>query len=155
MNVEDFIKNVLIKEIGDIKSNHPFLAFNLICSGIEFLGKCLKFDYINEFDDGNSYFKKAIKELFPEKYQRLENVLWDDLRNGMIHILLPKSKIGLSEKSHDKTNLVSRQNHPYEQNSQHILFIEYFYDDFTEACNKVMAQKHGLMKQYILSTPKT
>jgi hypothetical protein len=154
MNVEDFIKNVLIKEIGDIKSNHPFLAFNLICSGIEFLGKCLKFDIINDFDDGNSYFKNTIVELFPENYHKLKNILWNDLRNGMIHILLPKSKIGLSEKRHDMSNLISYQNHPYEQGSQYVLIIEYFYDDFVGACNKVIKQKPDLMEQNILSIPK-
>jgi hypothetical protein len=156
MNIREFINNVLINEIGEIKSKHPFLAFNLICSGIEFLGRCLKYTEIEKLDDRKSsaHFKKAIKETFPSSYKNLDSILWEDLRNGMTHIFSPKSKIGLSELRHNKSTKIEPQNHPYKQNNdKYILIIEYFYNDFVEACKKVIREKNSLMNQNFLTTP--
>lgn len=60
---KEFIANVLINEIGDILQHHHFLSFILICSGIEFLGKCWD-DKLKELDIGrknNVYFENAIQ----------------------------------------------------------------------------------------------
>lgn len=160
MNVEDFIKNVLIKEIGDIKSNHPFLAFSLICSGIELLGKFLEYDNVtdlHQYKSGGYFFKKAIDETFNKSnnnYAVVKDDLWTNLRNGMAHTLLPGSTIGLTETIHNKNEIINPENHPYRQGSQYILVIEYFYNDFVEACNEVIDQKPRLMKQIIINTPK-
>ncbi len=159
MDVEDFIKNVLIKEIEDIKSNHPFLAFVLICSGIELLGKLLEYDNVidlHKYKNNGYFFKKAIDKLFCNKrnnYLLVKNDLWTNLRNGMAHTLLPQSNIGLTEKRHDKKQIINKENHPYKQGSQYIMIIEYFFDDFVDACNEVINQKPQLMKQIIINIP--
>lgn len=153
MKTIEFINQVLIQEIGDIKSRHPFLAFNLIYSGIEFLGKCMQFDNLEDFDGRDIYFKGALRELFPPSYKPLINEMWSNLRNGMIHLLRPKSGIGLSELKHDKWAKIHVTNHPYKQDDKYVLIVEYFYSDFVEACREIMRRKPNLMEKKILNIP--
>lgn len=142
---KDFIRNVLISEIKDIVDRHSYLAFVLICSGIEFLGKCIDinnqdWDWDLKYRKKNNPFDKAIKELFPSKYEKLliKYNLRDQLRNGLIHLLAPKSNVSLSQLKHCKNGVITMENHPFEQNNKIILIIEYFYIDFVDACKKVL-----------------
>jgi len=107
---KNFINQVLINEMQDIVIKHPYLAFLLICSGIEFLGKRIdknnqNWDWNSQYQKANPPFDNAIKKLFPKKYSLLlkKYSLRDQLRNGMIHILAPKSKIGLTQLKQIKT----------------------------------------------------
>jgi len=160
---KDFINQVLINEIQDIVIKHPYLAFLLICTGIEFLGKCIdtnnqNWDWNQKYQEINQPFDNAIKKLFPKKYSLLleKYSLRDQLRNGMIHILAPKSKIGLSQLKHDKNGEILMKNHPFEQNGKLVFIIEYFYIDFVDACKKVLRMKfdnNDKMNKAFLSIP--
>ena len=160
---KNFINQVLINEMQDIVIKHPYLAFLLICSGIEFLGKCIDknnqhWDWDSKYQKANPPFDNAIKELFPKKYSLLlkKYSLRDQLRNGMIHILAPKSKIGLTQLKHDKNGEIIMKNHPFEQNGRLLLVIEYFYIDFVDACKKVLRMKfdsNDKMNKPFLSIP--
>ena len=63
---KEFIQQVLINELGEIHSQHPYIAFATMAIGVEFLGKCL-----NDHDDWNFYaagihkqdFKSACEEV--------------------------------------------------------------------------------------------
>ncbi len=145
MYPKEFINSVLIAEIGLIKTKHPYLAFALICSGIEFLGKCLSKEDWQHYKSNGYYFKFAIEELMP-RYKPLKEDLYQDLRNGMAHVLLPKSKIALTQISHDKNGEITPGNHPYKKDGHYILLIEYFYNDFVEACKKVIRKKEKHVK---------
>lgn len=155
MYPKDFINDVLISEIGEIKNGHPYLAFGLICAGIEFLGKSLSDDPWHNHKREGFYFKKAIDEVLP-KYKSIKNDLYQDLRNGMAHILIPGSKIALSQMKHYPDGDVSLNNHPFRQSGRHILLIEYFYSDFVEACREVIRRRVDSDKfmSKILDTPK-
>jgi hypothetical protein len=158
---KDIIHNVLIKEMQDIVIRHPYLAFALICSGIEFLGKCIdtkvqRWDsLLNEHDEPP--FDKAIKELFPAKYKILldKYKLRDQLRNGLTHFLAPKSQIGLTQLSHDKLGEIKNENHPIDRGDKVVFVIEYFYMDFVEACKKVISKdfESDKMNKPFLSVP--
>jgi len=130
---KEFIKDVLIQEYGEIVPKHPYLAYALICSGIEMLGKCLNKSHT--WESKSNDFIKCINKLFPEKYHRIEKELKDELRNGLLHSLRPKSKIKLDELR--KTNIF-KNNHPHIYDNEITLVIEYFYIDFVEACKKVI-----------------
>lgn len=141
---QEFINDVLIREMNTLKTNHPYLAFNLICSGIEFLGKCLSDDEWNEVNP-QKYFLAGLS-IFPKGYQNIQKELWD-LRNSLIHAYLPHTKVGLSELRHDKDGEVSKENHPYKQNGQYKLIVEHFYSDFAESCRIVMRER-GKSKKF-------
>lgn len=161
---KDFIRQVLIDELQDIVVKHPYLAFLLICAGIEFLGKCIdnnqqKWDWDFKYQQKNPPFDKAIKKLFSKKYQKAlaKYKLRDQLRNGLTHILAPKSKIGLTQIKHDKNGEITINNHPFEQDGKLILVIEYFYIDFVDACKKVLSmnfKKDDKMNKPFLNVPK-
>ncbi len=160
---KDFIRQVFIDELQDIVIKHPYLAFLLICSGIEFLGRCIDtknqfWDWKLSYQKQNPPFDKAINDLFPEKYKILINKykLRDQLRNGLIHIMAPKSKISLTQLKHDKDGTVTTEKHPLEQDGKLILIIEYFYIDFVDACKKVLKMKfedNDKMNKPFLSIP--
>jgi hypothetical protein len=159
---KDFIKNVLIDEIQDIVIRHPYLAFVLICSGIEFLGKCIdirnqKWNWDIKYQKTNQPFDGAIKKLFPKKYHKLltKYNLRDQLRNGLIHLYTPKNKIGLTQLKHDEKGIIKMNNHPFIKNGRVVLVIEYFYIDFVDACKKVLAMEFSRdkMNKPLLETP--
>jgi len=136
---KDYIREVLVEEVGKIVINHPYLSFLLICSGIEFLGKCI--DATEKWGEGSSkeQFKVAIIKLFPERYHNLADDLYKDLRCGMVHRFLPGS-IFLTQNKNDSNGEILYNNHPYLKDGKKILVIEYFYFDFVEACKKVLAK---------------
>jgi hypothetical protein len=160
---KDFIKKVLIQEMDDVVTKHPYLAFLLICSGIEFLGRCIdknnqNWDWDLKYQKANPPFDNAIKKLFPKKYSLLlkKYSLRDQLRNGMVHILSPKSKIGLTQLKYCKDQKILTRYHPFEQSGKLVFIIEYFYNDFVEACKKVLRMKfnsNDKMNKPFLSIP--
>ncbi|MCK9329999.1 MAG: hypothetical protein M0Q94_09020 [Candidatus Cloacimonetes bacterium] len=151
----------MIDEIGDVVNHHPYLAFLLISSGIEFLGKCI--DTKNQEWDTNKNeqdeppFDKAIKELFPEKYKIfLEKYnLRDQLRNGMSHMYTPKAKIGLTQIKHDHDGKIKYKDNPVEEDNKLTIVIEYFYIDFVNACKTVIEKDFDVdkMNKPLLSIP--
>ena len=157
---KDFIKEVLIKEIGDIANKHAYLSFTLICCGIEFLGKCLdtQVEDFNEYkQNSGEQFKCAIIKLFPNKYHDHCQLLWQGLRNGLVHANTPKSQIGLFSKNDEIYYKILYEQHPVfdKKEDKLIIGVEYFYDDFVEACKKILEMEFSAdkMNKPLLKTP--
>jgi hypothetical protein len=135
---QQFIQNVLIKEIGEIHSNHPYISFATMAIGIEFLGKCLNESASwNENFRSQTNFELAINELNSfTKYRLLltSHKLWDSLRNGFLHSFVPKNSISLSSKNQAKHLQVI-------SSTQINLRCEDFYIDFKGACEEVLKMK--------------
>lgn len=143
---KDFIGEVLIVEISDIVHKHPYLAFLLICSGIEFLGKCSDVK-LKKWDckyNNGEHFKKGLS-FFPKWYRenKMKGFLLDQLRNGLVHLFTPKSGVDLISKNdkiflkiHYKDNIIlkSKRNRNY-------IVVEYLFFDFVEACKEVLKIK--------------
>ena len=133
---KEFIKIVLIDEMKDVVMRHPYLAFALICMGIEFLGKCMltECDHWDIKKEESSKFRPFNKgmELMTTIDDRYAHInIKDQLRNGFVHTLIPKTNISLSEVRHGAKH--------FEQNNhKKKLVIEIFYRDFVRACNAVL-----------------
>lgn len=133
MKPKEFINHVLINEYKDIVDRHKYLSFTLIAIGIEFLGKCL----LTSEQDWNKIksekaFNKGMELLIniDNRYKSLD--LKDELRNGLAHTLLPKSKIDLCEVKS------GNQHFGINKSGQTILLAEVFYHDFVIACQNVI-----------------
>ncbi len=128
-----YIKEVLINEIDDVVKKHPFLSFILVCAGIEYLGICLD-DSCSWTDQGMSkrHFQNTILQLFPPHYSTLKDDLYKSLRCGMTHSHLPGG-YSLTEL---KNSPLKYKDHLIKDNK--IIVVEYFYQDFVAACNKVI-----------------
>lgn len=129
--VDDFIEDQIIPPFREISNKYQFLSFGLICSGIEFYGKCL--DDEREFDyseNSEGYFKTALKALFPE-YWKVSSKngisLYKKLRCGLIHSVRPGDRIWLRDKSSATLPHLSVY-----KSTLH-LTIEPFMDDFAAA----------------------
>lgn len=133
---KEFIRNVLIEEIGEVVKTHPYISFALISVGIELLGKCLltNFPHWHRIDSNKAYSKgSSLMEQIDERYSQIN--LKDELRNGFAHTFKPKGKIALSEVKHGAINFSKNKN------GQTILVAEEFYRDFVRACHVVLEKK--------------
>lgn len=156
MTVSEFIDDY-VSNLSVITKNHPYIAFPIICAGIEFLGKCL--------DDNNDFhtyspnlvkkqFNKAMK-LFPKEYSGI--AIRKSLRNSMLHSLLPDKKIWLAERKNigKKKHLKSYLFYGLKRN---VVILDDFFEDFKNACtivkNKIQSGElnHKKIKADILIT---
>ena len=107
VDLASFISDHYIIELRKlISDNHPFVAFIVIASGIEFLGKAISNNTF--FEDGHSKtdFNNALSQ-FPslQKYSNLglfvkNNIdlsLYKGLRCGIVHSTCPQNGIVLTE----------------------------------------------------------
>lgn len=149
---KDFIRTVLVNEIGDIHSTHPYIAFAVMAAGIELLGKCLNSEEDwNQGGMSRKDFESAINTL--DSFSRYRpylasHNLWTSLRNGLLHSFVPKSSITLSSKDEAA--------HLEKIGSQVNLRCEDFYSDFKAACEEVIATDTFLsqkMNQPLLQVP--
>jgi hypothetical protein len=133
MTQKEFIQNVLIDEVEDIVSRHPYLSFVSITAGIELLGILIESpkNYFWISDKSSTRFQNAIDSLFPNTYHQYKKILYKELRCGMNHALLTKQNIGLSERRHGLQNLSIK-------NNQLILVVEDFFYDYKNACFQVI-----------------
>ncbi len=120
MKGNEFIETVLINEIGEVANQYPYLAFALMCIGIEFLGKCLHCKDIHTCGESRDNFSDAL-EKYPSlnKYQSINN-LYGCLRCGLLHAFLPKDGVILSGDQNDLPN--------------NVIGCKDFYNDFAIAC---------------------
>jgi hypothetical protein len=137
LSPQEFIQATFINGLGKmIKDENFYLAFIIMGTGIEYLGKCLTPE--NEWQKGGASrasFEKAIISLEAlAPYRRLikEYDLYDALRCGLAHAALPKYQITLSSTDAEAP-------HMYETNGRINLRCETFYDDFKKACEEVIA----------------
>ena len=155
MTQKEYIKGVLIDEIGDVVKNHAFLSFTLIASAIEFLGICI--DSSNSFFTSNSSgdrFRNAIDKLFPDRYKKYnyKDSLFDlyrELRCGVCHSTVAKTTIGFSERKHGSKHLFIGPDRRL------VLVAEDFYDDFKKACENVieMINDKTIQEKIYIQTP--
>lgn len=133
---------MLITEIGDIVDRHKYLSFGVISQGIELLGACLD---ENEFDCrkygiSSKRFNLALKELFPEKYHEFgfsadrQKSLYSNLRCGLLHNLVPKRGIALTEEKSTPAYLHLNIGTSEDGNQRYLLVAEELYRDFVDAC---------------------
>jgi len=110
-----FISDHYINELSSlIADNHPFVAFIVIASGIEFLGKAISNNPFFEDKHSKVDFNNALSK-FPslQKYSNLGLVvdnnnndisLYKGLRCGIVHSTCPQNGIVLTEGSNDLPN---------------------------------------------------
>ena len=141
ISLQDFIDKFIIVGIKPVVDNQPYLAFILLSSAIEFLGKC-----INNTDDwhkrGNSKYNfcYVIGKLDSlDKYKVAfgtdknvndqcnikENRLYDELRCAMVHAIQPSQGIVLRDKNNDLAN--------------NTIGCKDLYEDVVKACEEVKA----------------
>ena len=123
ITVKQFIENYLIRDIALVKKDYPYFAFLLMAVGFEFLGKCQSEDDWNH-QNPQYYFENGFQltEL-AERYRDLD--LYHNLRCGLVHSLLIKDRISLSDKGNDSL-------------SDSIISCDEFYEHFKSACEKVL-----------------
>lgn len=149
ISVENYINEVLLQDINDVKQEKPYLAFLLIAAGIEFLGKCLSKSK-DWHSNGTSQkdFETAICKLKAfQKYRKYTRglkrknaknhkmhlinppiSLYKSLRCGLLHAMLPGENIHLS----------NGQGVHNEIDGHLTLYLDTFYDDFSAACNELL-----------------
>lgn len=132
---KDFIKKVLIDEVGGMIDNHPYISFIMMGIGIEFLGKCSD-SGLNDWNvSGRSRldFENAIKKIPSlQKYQTYLTTydMYGSFRCGLAHAVAPKFKITLSSKE--------ELGHLIEVSGRLNLKVEDFYADFKLACEFII-----------------
>jgi len=132
---KDFIKSVLVDELGTMIIPHPYFAFVFMGIGIEFLGKCLattRSDW-NEAGHSGPDFKHAIKTIPSLKKYELyltSHDLYNSFRCGLAHAISPKLPVTLSSKG--------ELGHMIEHGGRLNLKVEDFYNDFKSACEYII-----------------
>jgi hypothetical protein len=138
MSPQQFIQQVLMSEIRDVIYTHKYhyLSFGLVCNGIEFLGKCV--DQSANWRTTQKYgfhFKQGLK-LMPG-YSKFETDLYEGLRCGFAHGLVPGKPVALTHRDEAKKQSTR---HLVKDKTRLILVIEDFYDDFFKACETVLSK---------------
>lgn len=133
---KDFIKAVLIDELGTMIKEHPYISFIIMGIGIEFLGKCIdtKLNDWTESGRSRSDFENSIRSIPSlRKYETYLTTydLYGSFRCGLAHAIAPKIKITLS--SNDQMG------HLVETDGRLNLKAEDFYTDFKSACEHVIS----------------
>lgn len=126
-----------LKKIIDLPC--AFEAFQLSALHIEFLGKLLyRLDpnVTTSWEKDNKkaevYFNKVVSEL-PSMQKYNQEMLRNNLRNGLIHNEVPKANLYLTE---DEKQIITP--------SRTTLNVHTFFSDFDAACNEVIKR----LKQY-------
>lgn len=134
---KNYIKSILIEEVGDIVRRHAYIGFSVVCLGIEFLGSCL--DKKSSWtDNGKSqiHFESAVDTLFPKQYKQIKTELYKELRCGLVHSHL-SGRFKLTEAKNAYKGELSYEKHL--KDNKNILVMDYFYFDYMQACLKVLS----------------
>jgi hypothetical protein len=138
---KDFIETTFLGEYKNIIYTHKYhhIGFALVCIGIEFLGKCLDAKEQDWQKRGLSaaHFKDAIEQTMP-KYKACSTLLYEQLRSGFAHGLLPGPKVGLT---HRDESVKYGTAHLFERRGTVTVVIESLYDDFEAACRGVLQRQ--------------
>jgi len=110
ITLERFITKYLICEISSILKEHPFLAMSamsIMSIGVELLGKCLKYNSVDEIKNKGDHeskknFNYAIENL--DAFKEYKNLihskdieLYNNLRCGFAHTFMVKDEIILAQ----------------------------------------------------------
>lgn len=136
---KDFIKKVLIDEVGGMIDRHPYISFIIMGIGIEFLGKCSDTELRHWNVKGRSPqdFENAIRTIPSlQKYQTYLTTydLYSSFRCGLAHAVAPKYRITLSSKE--------ELGHLNEHDGRLNLKVEEFYADFKLACEHIINENY-------------
>jgi hypothetical protein len=154
MKPKQFIEAVFLTDLSGI-IDRPYIAFAIMGTGIEFLGKCLDLSAAHWNVSGRSKknFEDAINTLNSFKAYRqflTSHRLWDSLRNGFNHSFVPKWPLTLSSKGECPHLFIS-------QNDRLNLRCEDFYHDFRNACLEIIEMEfqdpNDKMNRQLLSVP--
>lgn len=136
MTARGIIENYLIGGIGKVVELNPYLAFILMASGIEFLGRCFFDDKWDEDKETDKYFSKALESLEPlKKYNNVQTnddkkktkpELYKFFRCALVHSFMPGNIYKLSNESNNLESI------------PHIIGCRDFYKDFKDACKLVI-----------------
>jgi hypothetical protein len=140
MNVKQFINQVFLNEYRRLIYDYGFhyISFSLIALGIELLGACLDEHDFGKRNESSRRFRRAIENLFPPEYQRFNSGDYDlctNLRNGFAHQFRPGSMVGLTHR--DESRRLGTK-HLQIHNDKLVLVSEDLYEDFVDACKKVV-----------------
>jgi len=149
MKILDFIQNVLIDEFKRIQQaeGHHYLSFSLICQGIEFLGACLDSEPFSAKGLSAARFRRAIYDLFQTSYREFNQGsgrpfdLYENLRCGLHHVILPESPIELIQRS-EKAIFHANHLEVKEIRGIHrlVLVSEDLFEDYEKACQEIIAR---------------
>jgi len=158
MSVKNFIETVFVHQVGELVQTHPYLAFIVMASGIELLGKCLRANSFEEKGVSRNRFEEAIQNLQAfTPYRGLvgknnQTDLYASFRCGLAHVMVPNSRITLSSKNEMKHLQVHG-------NGKRVnLRCEDFYEDFKKACAELFNMSGDIQRklsQPFLSVPET
>ena len=152
MTVPNFIKQVYIKEIGEIARTHDYLSIMLMMMGIEFLGHCA--DPSNSFAHygdgyGEKRFNDAAQRLFPKEHWNPSHRLdfYSRLRNGFAHRMKPSkaAQNPMPELVAGKEKIIYLAGrdcphlHLFENSEFIVLRSDGLYTHFKTACEKCIA----------------
>jgi len=146
--IQSFILRILVEEVRDIqqKGGHHYLSFGLITQGIEFLGSFFDEEEFHTTGMGKQRFRKAIAELFPERYDpynfdKSPYDLYRDLRCGLVHSVLPKTSLELI-KAADKGRFGGDHlDIKMVRGKEKLLLVaEDFFKDYEGACVKLISR---------------
>lgn len=149
MRISDFIQNVLIDEFKEIQQDagHHYISFSLICQGIEFLGACLDSEAFSAKGLSAPRFRRAICDLFPTSYHKFNQGsgkpfdLYENLRCGLFHVILPASQIELIQRSEKaKFNANHLEVKEIRGMNRLVLVSEDLFDDYEKACKEIIAR---------------
>lgn len=149
MGILDFIQKVLIDEFKEIQQEgrHPYISFNLICQGIEFLGACLDSEPFSNKGLSAPRFRRAVYDLFPTSYHKFNQGsgrpfdLHENLRCGLIHGILPGSQLELIQRT-EKTKFGANHLEVREIRGidRLVLVSEDLFEDYERACQEIIAR---------------
>ena len=149
MRVSDFIQKVLIDEFKTIQQgeDHHYISFSLISQGIEFLGACLDSEPFSAKGLSAPRFRIAIHDIFPVAYHPFNQGtgqpydLYENLRCGLLHVILPGSRLELIRRSETATFDV---NHLEIKEilgiNRLVLVSEDLFDDYEKAGKEIIAR---------------
>lgn len=130
--VRNFIKKIVLGEIKRLQQHDfHYLSFFLMSQSIELLGSFLDNKPFRARQQSHKRFAAAIQELFPAKYQRLNQNDWlyHKLRNHLAHSFLPSSWIRFTSHTKDPN-----AKHLSRIDKKTIFVAEEFLKDFETAC---------------------
>ena len=149
MRISDFIQKVLIEEFREVQQDegHRYISISLICQGIEFLGACLDSEPFSAKGRSAARFRRAVYDLFPVSYRPFNQGtgrpfdLYENLRSGLLHVILPESPIELIQQSEkEKFDVHHLEVKEIRGIDRLVLVSEDLFDDYEKACKEIIAR---------------
>ena len=143
ISIKEFISETLVEGNEKIfEAGFTYQAFALETIAIEFLGKILSGEPLDTPGKSSVNFKNAIELLFPEEYHQHKDILYLELRCGMLHFFGPKSKVALGEAE----ELGGISHLGFTPTGKLILLFKEFHRDFKIAVKKLFESEEDAIQ---------